>query len=169
VLGHSLVLLPSSFLPSREMAASNPPQSLVSLATTASSVFEGQAARGLYMQSYYGAHAHSIRTGCLQLQVSYVTSTDSTSLPALSLPLLVLLTLEESVAPVLKIKHTCSNIRLFPITHLSFSIEVPYRLCESLGDIRALFLQYVPDVVGGNNVRLAALKSTGNAKQSYDI
>jgi hypothetical protein len=32
-----------------------------------------------------------------------------------------------------------------------------------------LFLQHVPDMVGGHNIWLAAFEGTGDTKQTYDI
>jgi len=51
----------------------------------------------------------------------------------------------------------------------AFAVEVPDGLGEGLGNVGVLFLEGVPDVVGGDDVGLAAFEGTVDAQQADDV
>ena len=62
-----------------------------------------------------------------------------------------------------------AGVRFLAGGDLTFPIEVPDRLGESLGDVGVFILQDVPDVVDGDDVGLAALEGAGDAQQANDV
>lgn len=52
---------------------------------------------------------------------------------------------------------------------LALAVEVPDWLGQSFGDVGVLALEGVPDVVGGDDVRLAAFEGAGDAQQADDV
>ena len=58
---------------------------------------------------------------------------------------------------------------LLSLRNLALPVEVPDRLGQELGDIRALLLEDIPNVVDGADITLPAELSLGEAEQSDEV
>jgi hypothetical protein len=79
------------------------------------------------------------------------------------------LRIDSSIGTGLQIEHRRPDVRVFANAGFSFAVKVPDGLSQSFGNIRAFFLQCVPNMVGGDYVRLTPFKSSSDAEQSNDI
>lgn len=68
-----------------------------------------------------------------------------------------------------QVEDACLDPFLLADTCLALPVEVPDRLRKRPGNVGTLLLECVPDVMRGNKVRLASLKSTGNAQQADNV
>jgi hypothetical protein len=69
----------------------------------------------------------------------------------------------------LEVEKGNADVLLLAEGGLALAVEVPDWLCEGLGDVGALALNGVPDVLGGCEVGFAALEGTGNAEEADDV
>jgi len=79
------------------------------------------------------------------------------------------LRIDSSIGPFLDIEHRSPDIRFLSIASFSFPIKVPDRLGQCFSNIWAFLLEGVPNVVGGDYVRLATFAGPGDAEQSNNI
>lgn len=73
------------------------------------------------------------------------------------------------IGPLLEVEDRCADVRLFALARLALAVEIPDGLGQCLCDIGTFPLQRVPDMVGGDDVRLSAFKGSGNAEESNDV
>jgi hypothetical protein len=73
------------------------------------------------------------------------------------------------VRPCLAVEDGLASVGFLAGGDLALTVEVPDGLRESLCDVGVFLLQDVPDVVDGDDVRLATLKSAGDAEQANDV
>jgi hypothetical protein len=69
----------------------------------------------------------------------------------------------------LEVEKGDADVLLLAEGGLALAVKVPDWLCEGLGDVGALALDSVPDVLGGGEVGFAALEGPGNAEESDDV
>lgn len=69
----------------------------------------------------------------------------------------------------LEVEKGHTDVLLLAEGGLALAVEVPDWLCEGLGDVGALALDGVPDVLGGGEVGFAAFESAGYAKEADDV
>ena len=69
----------------------------------------------------------------------------------------------------LLVEDRLAGVRFLAGGDLTLAIEVPDRLGESLSDVGVFLLQDVPDVVDGDDVRLAAFQRPRDAQQADDV
>lgn len=69
----------------------------------------------------------------------------------------------------LEVEERLAHVLVFAEGGLAFAVVVPDGLCEGLGDVGALALQGVPDVLGGGEVGFAAFEGAGYAEEADDV
>lgn len=62
-----------------------------------------------------------------------------------------------------------ASVRLLAGGDFAFTVEIPDGLCEGFGNVGMLPLKGIPDIVDGDDVRLATLQGASNAKQADDV
>lgn len=68
-----------------------------------------------------------------------------------------------------QVEDTGASIRLFPLAHLSFAVNIPYRFCERLQNIGSLPPKDIIHVMGRDDIRFASFQGACNTQQAYDI
>lgn len=79
------------------------------------------------------------------------------------------LAVETALATVLYVNNRLANPLLLAIADLALAVKVPDRLGQSLGNIRVLLLENVPDVMNRDNVALTTLLGAVYAQKTDDI
>jgi hypothetical protein len=80
-----------------------------------------------------------------------------------------ILGVDTTILATLQVDHASSDVLVLALAGLSLTVEVPDRLSEGLQDIRTLDGEGVVDVVGRDDIRLAALEGSGDAEQTNDV
>lgn len=65
-------------------------------------------------------------------------------------------------------EHGASDPSALAIAHLAFTVKVPDRAGQCLGDVRPRCLQLVPDAVSRHDVAVAALERCGEAQEAHE-
>lgn len=76
---------------------------------------------------------------------------------------------DTAVLAGLEVEDRSLDVWLLAVRHLALAVEVPDWLSEELGNVWTLLLEGIPDMVGGDNVRLSTLKCTGNAEKTNNV